>query len=1478
MNQSVKDRIKLFNSIPQIEECKNNANDIKISKFSMDKKLFINSINNKITNNTNSSNNNKNLIPKILPNSTILCKEEPNMIIYKYPNDKLPKNVSINCKVLLFFGDEQNMFVNTFINFYRNITFEDTFRYKIESENFNNIFKIYEIKGINIKYNIKIICFPNFIKNKNDFIENETIINLKNLLEKELLNRINYIFITLDGTKKLENKEITFFYLIINLFKNENIKNKIMVLFSSNKSIENQENNIKIINNLFNYEKNDLLFGENFDSYFSSLFAPEFYYINNNILYEKQNTNDEMEKLYEKMKIIENKISLSKSIYIDDKKKKNINSIISYDGKEIESQIFKELETHDRHIKIIYLNFLLNIEINKDISYFIIQLYNTINVTKTLSTAKINFIKDDYLKNILFIYSKLNLPNLEEINGEKCDLNDNILKSLQKLFIPKIKILNFQNNQIADITILKDAFSNIKKLILCNNNISNINIFGNYKCNNLEILNLSHNKITDISVFSNGDSSNFQKLKSLDLSYNNIKKLIKINIKSIKTLDLLNNELSEGINDFVNNFSFSTTQVSIENHDNELKFHYSCDKDIKFNYLVKKENKKDFLTTFSFKGVKDLALKYFTKIDFLANDSLNNLSELNLGESLVDDLSIFNNIKFINIEKINLGRNQIINVYHSLYLFKSIKATGFNIFYNENYNYLCNIKFEKPKMEVNFLLYELDILKENLLKEAYNINISQSIINNNPNYFSFEAIKNSFPIFKKLKVYELKIDYKPNENKYECFVEFNHNIKIKYKFNDLSFLKDNIFNDIYSITICNSILDDNINLSRAKFPKLNYIQLDNNKIESMRIFDDIEEINKINKEIINYNKNIINVSDKKSLITLKINSNVCNNKLIGLLFGEKFEMNRIYTKNNEIYLNYIKPFNFIVIINQDKLNEIKSFNICMEIDLKNIDLSQNDFNFLSNATLFYLEYIYLNGNKLTNLNFLDKIESKCLRRISIQNNFIDNGIECITSNKFICDSIDAKIKEDNKNNILISFSFYYDNKYRINLEQLYDVNRNLDILKNINFNLIYKLNLSNLNIKNIDFLSNRTLTSLKLLYLDSNKIEDISIFTKENIYFRLYKLSIKNNPIRKGLNILNNDLFKQCIYIELNVTKCESEYKICTNYKYPHFDIEFYVNSTNDIFNILDFKNCFIKLNSNANNGDDIKTIENAIKSSESIDNRKQIFEVILFMMNLRNEEKYYKINIYYDNKSIEFGKDNNIYINDNNKDAIEKAFKILLDKLDNYLNIFAMLPNYYIYTTEHNFTYLNLYNLSSKHENIIINLPFKHSTYLSLFDCDFDLRILQHTKLQKIKNIDLSHSKISSIKGLCGDIPFKDLEILNLSNNKSIEDLCELKQAKFRNLKELYLSNNNIGDLNAINLGEYKFYYLQILDLSHNHIEYLSPLKFYRNLKTLNLEYNSISDEKELNFIIDLNDYCRIKIIGNNVSGRNFGIFAMIR
>lgn len=1421
---------------------KNNNN---VVRFSGERLNFINMINQNVLRNQQAINRGQTKEEKILPNSRIISKEDPNMVIYEYPDIKFSKNVSDNCKVLFLFGEKKDIFINTFINTFRDITFEDKFRYKIKFPKSNDIFQIYDIKARSFKYNLKIICFPDFIHNKKDFMKYETMLELIDLFNKNKIpNRINYIFITFDESKKLDNNEITFFYLFMNLFSKEKVKDKIIVLYSCNKFNENQQQNMKILNSLFNYEKDDFLFEENYDSYFSSLFNPEFYYINNNILYDKNNKSEEWKKLIEQMKIIQKKISDSKSEEIDMNKKDIINNIMTSKDINIITQILNELKKYDKKELIILLFFLIYSNIKNDLTKYIIFLYDKINEPKKVCTYEINFFKGDkYFKRNLILYSKLFFPSIDKINFSKCDLNDIDFKSIQNIFTSKISLLNLSHNIFSDVSILsKEAFGSIQNMDLSYNKISNINVFSLYKCNNLKTLNLSNNDIIDINALSNADSSNFTKLEYLNISNNKIKKLNKINIKSIKTIDLLNNNLSEGLTDFINDNCFKNTLVVIENKKDILNFSYSGSCIINFKYLIEEKNKNNLLDKLSFKGIKTLILKNFEFFEFLNNESLNELKLLNLYDSKVEDITILNKIKFTNVDKIDLGNNQVIKGYNSLYTFKSIKANSIEVYSFLSRQYFCKFIFVNPNITINYIFDDLNFLKDKLLNEDMNINIAPYIFENNPNFFSFSEFKNSFKIFKKFRAYKLSIYYNSSEKKFKCLCESNNkDIKPLFIVNDLLFLKDDIFNDINSISIYNGILNDNLDLKR--FTKLEKIVLKNNIIDGIKIFNDIDYFKKQNS----------------STLTLEVNSNICNNNLIGLLVG-KFNLNNIDTKDNQIRLIYTEPFIFEVLIDKNKLNEIKSFSQCLTINLENIVLSSGDLNFLKDCSLFYLRELYLNLDENINYEFLDKIGSQSLYKVSIKNKSSQNILNYLNNNGFYCDDIDIKISKEDINYYMIKL--IYKKKFYLYFNYLYEINKNLDILKNINLN-IYKLNLSNLNIKNIDFLSNRTLYSLRILDLDSNKIEDISIFTTEKISFKLYRLCLKNNPIKIGINVLKNEFFKRSIYMELSIIKNNNEYKISSNYRFPFYDIEFYVNSINEIVNIFDFKNSFIKLNKN--NLEEEKIVENIIRTNESVDNRTTILEIILFILKFKNNNySNDTINIIYDNNKTEFGQYNNIYINDTNRALIEKAFVYILEKKPNYEEIY------------YKFSYINMHNLNSSHENIIINFPFKKIYNLSLINCNFDLSILQKTKLNYLTKIDLSQSKVTDISGICDNVPFNNLKILNLSQNGSISNLYELKRAIFKDLEELYLSNDNIKDLDEIKFGEYGFYKLKILDLSHNLIQSLSPLRFYRNLKILNLEYNLINNEDEYKYVIDLNQYIQIRTLGNAASGVTEGVFCM--
>ena len=57
----------------------------------------------------------------------------------------------------------------------------------------------------------------------------------------------------------------------------------------------------------------------------------------------------------------------------------------------------------------------------------------------------------------------------------------------------------------------------------------------------------------------------------------------------------------------------------------------------------------------------------------------------------------------------------------------------------------------------------------------------------------------------------------------------------------------------------------------------------------------------------------------------------------------------------------------------------------------------------------------------------------------------------------------------------------------------------MDIFKKINLENIKYLYLSNIGLKNIDFLLNDSLKNLKELNMNNNKIKDISVLKKENV-------------------------------------------------------------------------------------------------------------------------------------------------------------------------------------------------------------------------------------------------------------------------------------------------------------------------------------------------------------------------------------------
>ena len=136
---------------------------------------------------------------KIIKGSKLISNDNPDMEIYQFPNKKFESKLINNSKVLLFIGEHQEIFINSFINICRDINYEDKERYKIDSNDLNNQFNIYYIKARSGKYNIIIISIRGSLE-KGEFMNNIlTVFDSKAMP----LKKIHFIFITLENKNQL---------------------------------------------------------------------------------------------------------------------------------------------------------------------------------------------------------------------------------------------------------------------------------------------------------------------------------------------------------------------------------------------------------------------------------------------------------------------------------------------------------------------------------------------------------------------------------------------------------------------------------------------------------------------------------------------------------------------------------------------------------------------------------------------------------------------------------------------------------------------------------------------------------------------------------------------------------------------------------------------------------------------------------------------------------------------------------------------------------------------------------------------------------------------------------------------------------------------------------------------------------------------------------------------------------------------------
>ena len=134
---------------------------------------------------------------------------------------------------------------------------------------------------------------------------------------------------------------------------------------------------------------------------------------------------------------------------------------------------------------------------------------------------------------------------IKELDLPKVKIGNEGFEFICKIEFSELKKINLEKNDISNIDALKDLKNDkIKKLYLNDNKISDIAVLEKVKFESLETLNLNGNEISDIKVLEN---VKFPQLKKLGLGKNkieDIKPLEKAKFPNISILDLNNNDIS----------------------------------------------------------------------------------------------------------------------------------------------------------------------------------------------------------------------------------------------------------------------------------------------------------------------------------------------------------------------------------------------------------------------------------------------------------------------------------------------------------------------------------------------------------------------------------------------------------------------------------------------------------------------------------------------------------------------------------------------------------------------------------------------------------------------------------------------------------------------------------------------------------------------------------------------------------------------
>ena len=155
--------------------------------------------------------------------------------------------------------------------------------------------------------------------------------------------------------------------------------------------------------------------------------------------------------------------------------------------------------------------------------------------------------------------------------------------------------------------------------------------------------------------------------------------------------------------------------------------------------------------------------------------------------------------------------------------------------------------------------------------------------------------------------------------------------------------------------------------------------------------------------------------------------------------------------------------------------------------------------------------------------------------------------------------------------------------------------------------------------------------------------------------------------------------------------------------------------------------------------------------------------------------------------------------------------------------------------------TYINVKEFNNKYNTNIEDIDIKELNLSGKHIGNKGLKDLVKIKFKELNGLYLSNNEISDIN-ILEKINFKELNILDLGYNQ-ISDINILEKVNFKELKELNLSYNKISDINI--LEKVNFKKLKELNLCLNNISNINILEKvdFKELNILDLSDNRISD-----------------------------------